>query len=165
MDPITVGLVSTLLGALIGGYGSYRGGIRGAEENFNFWMKQQRISDLKSILKNRKIILMQLKYIYDNFTQPHVSYATAGNSKIEYRDYETSKILFDKEWMSHLSSAQFPQENYNKIIINLFLEIEALERQSRTDGINFRRDITDNILSNMDKVKLIIDQYDNEPDY
>lgn len=129
MDATTLAGIMGLVGALIGGYGSYLGGIKGAKKNSELLTKHQEKVAAQSLGKLLDFTVHNMEKIDANVYQ-------------ELKGAET--VLYDQEWTKYLAIVNISNDDRDDIITWLtHMQLLANRAQLRTVYSN---DVTPDLL-------------------
>jgi hypothetical protein len=144
---ILAGLMG-LVGAIIGGIGSYLGGIRGAKQSYD-------LDDQRQKRQSHRQLMMQLRYSYD------LIYNNSQNLTIA-----VDTFIYDDNWSSHLADTGLSQEE-KYLIIKWFQELKRFNMYAATAPYREKEIKTEDCRALLDShgyretIKSIIDKYNS----
>jgi hypothetical protein len=144
---VSLSYYGAVLGGIVGGLFTYLG-VKMSLDNQEYLAKQE--SQL-----HRNMLITQLKFSYDMFYD-------LDNIADHIKDIDTTFLIFDKEWYTHLTYIKNLSQEDLSIIIGWFYTLHSLEIQSKKSesggvSVNIAKKYTKGIK----EIKSIIEKLEN----
>lgn len=141
--------LAAISGGVVGGIGSFYGGLTGAERSYKLMANAKQIDVDNLVARNHELLISQIKYSYKKLTTH-----SPTDTLVIVRD-----LIYDRDWPKYLGLAGLPDED-SEVIINWFQELGRLDKTLSSTTIDYRN-LPNDITRLLKPISKIIEKYSN----